>query len=644
MHLNYDANYRLTSVTDALGQITTIIHLSDDPGVLPDFYLIHQITDPFGRSAIFDYQNGQLVKIHDAIGITSEFVYATTSDLCGSQPSPCAADFIKSMKTPYGTTTFSQPPSALDGTTPPGGNARVIRAVDPTGAVERLEYGHKAPGVTDVQSDVPTIPGHTFTNDSHSNRNSFYWDKNATAMYPADENGFYDFSKAKLTQFLHFDGGTCSNIKEREKQPLEHAIYYLYPDQSDTRFIGSSPLPTTVARILDDGSTQLSQYTYNAVGKVTQSIDPIGRVTSYKYDTNNIDLLAVYQQNPNGTTTDPFGATADQIAAYQYAPDTDPPHVPHTYTDAAGQTATYTYNPFGLVTDARNARGEITHYEYSDGSIEGVPNGYLASITSPPVNGLTAMTSFNYEVSPGHFNPANYPHTITNDPDGYQVTAVYDNLDRPTQISYPDGSTQQFQYAQDFGQSDPDKKILDLTASKDRLDRWTYRHYDANRNMDSITDPLNQTTYYDWCACGALTSITDPRGAYAGDPDHTTAFNRDLQSRVTSKVFADGSATSYTYEDTASRLKSMTDANGQTTNYRYYEDDNLKRVSYTNALSPTPSVGYIYDSVLQSRHVHDRWDRNNELHLLSCLVRDPWSREVTSSKRPVYKRHHYLHL
>src|SRR5256886_5161682 len=146
---HYDNSFRLTSVDDALGRTTTITHLSNDPGVLPDFYLISQMTDPFGRSAMFDYQNGQLVRIHDTIGITSQFGYTT------------GTDFINSMTPPYGTTTFSQPPSSLDATTPPSGNARVIQAVDPTGAVERLEYGHAAPAISDTESVLPVVPGVT---------------------------------------------------------------------------------------------------------------------------------------------------------------------------------------------------------------------------------------------------------------------------------------------------------------------------------------------------------------------------------------------------------------------------------------------------------------------------------------------------
>jgi RHS repeat-associated protein len=556
---NYDSNFRLTSVTDALNQTTTVTHRSNDPGVLPDFYLISQITDPFGRSATFDYQNGQLIAIHDAIGITSQFIYATSSDTCGC--GPCPTDFIKSMTTPYGTTTFAQPDSSLDGSTGCG-NARVIQAVDPTGAVERVEYGHLAPGITDTQPDVPSGLG--IINTSYEYRNSFYWDKKATAMYPP-VNGVYDFTKAKLTQWLHTsDGGSASNIKEREKMPLENAVYYLYPGQGDTRFVGSNGFPAKIARVLDDGTNQLWQYEYNSIGKMTKSTDPIGRVVSYDYDTNNIDLLKVRQ------TT---GANNETLRTLTY----NWQHKPLTDKDAAGEITNYGYNSYGQLTSVQNAKNETTTYAYGDGTT--APVGYLASITSPLFNGSSAVTSFGYD-------SANRVHTVTTSPDNYTVTTDYDNIDRPTQITYPDLTAQQFQYTQDFGQGLTN--ILDLTKSKDRRGNWTTRHYNSNRQMDSITDPLNRTTQFGWCSCGSLTSITDAR-------NKTTTFNRDLQSRVSSKVFHDTKSISYVYENTTSRLKSMTDSKNQTTNYQYFADNDLKQVSYTNAQIATPTVNFSYD-------------------------------------------------
>ena len=142
---------------------------------------------------------------------------------------------------------------------------------------------------------------------------------------------------------------------------------------------------------------------------------------------------------------------------------------------------------------------------------------------------------------------------------------------------------------------------LDLTGSRDRRGLWTYRHYNANRQMDSITDPANRTTQYGWCNCGALESITDPKL-------QVTTFNRDIQSRVYQKVFNDGTTINYLYEgqtapNTAgatSRLKSSTDAKNQRTNYTYFADDNLAQIAYTDTNGqplnpPTPSVSYTYD-------------------------------------------------
>ncbi len=273
-----------------------------------------------------------------------------------------------------------------------------------------------------------------------------------------------------------------------------------------------------------------------------------------------------------GRPHDPDGENSDLIAAYSY----NAQHEPLASFDAAGQPTVKSYNAYGQVLMVTNPRNEVTIYSYG----QTVPDGYLASITGPTFNGARPITSFTYD-------SAHRVHTVTKGPDNDTVTTLYDDLDRLTQISYPDNSTQEFQY------TDAQRGMtLDLTASKDRQNRWTYRHYNANRQLHSITEPLPRTTYYDWCTCGALTDITDPNG-------NVTHFEHDLQSRVITKTYAYGTAqaqsVSYTYEDTTSRLKSMTDANNQTTNYQYSIDDNLSQVTYTNAQNPTPNLAYAYD-------------------------------------------------
>lgn len=79
------------------------------------------------------------------------------------------------------------------------------------------------------------------------------------------------------------------------------------------------------------------------------------------------------------------------------------------------------------------------------------------------------------------------------------LTYDYDNLDRPTLVTYPDTTTEQFSYQYQNG-----SKILDLTHYKDRENRWTLLGYNALRERVATIDPLNRVTRLIWCYCGAL--------------------------------------------------------------------------------------------------------------------------------------------
>ncbi|HEY0256108.1 MAG TPA: RHS repeat domain-containing protein, partial [Candidatus Methylacidiphilales bacterium] len=85
------------------------------------------------------------------------------------------------------------------------------------------------------------------------------------------------------------------------------------------------------------------------------------------------------------------------------------------------------------------------------------------------------------------------------------------------------------------------------------------------RELLQTTDPQGRTTKYGWCVCGALSTLTDANG-------NVTTWNHDLEGRVTSKVYADGSQIVYRYETSTSRLHNMTDARGDTALYAYQPD------------------------------------------------------------------------
>jgi RHS repeat-associated protein len=231
-----------------------------------------------------------------------------------------------------------------------------------------------------------------------------------------------------------------------------------------------------------------------------------------------------------------------------------------TAADAAGQTNYFAYNAFGELTAITNALNQVTTMAYDT-------NGYLTNITGALPG---ATTSFTYD---GYGRV----HTVT-DSQGYTLTTYYDAADRPTKVTYPDGTFAQVVYSR-----------LDPILAKDRRGHWSTRLYDPLRRVTDTVDALGRRTHFDYCSCGNLSSITDPLR-------RVTSWLRDLQGRVTAKVYPDNSQTIYAYEANSSRLHSVTDAKNQTTAYQYLIDNNLQQVSYTNAVITTPTVSYTYDT------------------------------------------------
>jgi RHS repeat-associated protein len=544
--LSYD-RLKVTGVTDAIGQVTTISY--DLPG---DPLKITKVTDPYARFATFEYNGqGQLQKITDVIGIASNFTYGT-------------GDFITDLITPYGTTHFA---TGIG----PAAQLRWIEATDPLDAVERVEFRHVAPGIGDSESPAPVgIPIH---NGNLALRNTFFWSKRASALDPRHR----DYKKAVLIHWLHDAGlGPASGIKESEKQPLERRVWYSYPQQGAPYMAGGfTAAPAMVARVLDDGTTQLYQYEYNSSGKVCKVTDALGRETRYTYGANNvadavctggsgIALLKVEQKN---------GANYDLLETRTY----NSQQQPLTVTDASGQTTTYTYLPDGrLQTEVTPPRSGLTAAErtttyayYPDNAPTGP--GLLQTVTGPSTPQGSPVTSYTYD---------GYSRVRTaSDPDGYALTYDYDALDRPTKTTYTDATYEETIYSR-----------LDAEKQRDRLGHWTHTFHDALRRPVAIRDPLGQTATLQWCTCGSLEKVIDPNG-------NATSWERDAQGRVIRAVRANGTDATLTYENTTSRPLQFRDPKQQLATIQYFADNNWKQVSYSNTTQPSPTVSFTYDPV-----------------------------------------------
>ena len=462
-------------------------------------------------------------------GLSSSFVYGSS-------------DFIDALTTPYGTTTFTK--GSSDWYT-----HLWFEITDPVGERERLDFYDNA-GVVSREPPERIPEGILVDNYWLYAYNSFY--RNKQAMREAPD----DLAKADVTHWMSMADNVyiLSGIKSAQRKPLENWLWYEYPDQQVGSYqlmqAGSSDQPIKVARVLDDGSTQLQQFERNAIGKPTKTVDPLGRTTQFVYATNEIDLLEIRQQI--GTNAE----NTELIAQFAY----NDQHLPLTVVDAAGQTNAFGYNPYGQLTALTNALGETVTLNYDT-------NGYLTNITGALPG---ATTDFTYD-------DCGRVRTVT-DSDGYTVTTEYDALDRPTRVTYPDGTYEEIVY---------DK--LDPVLARDRRGLWTAMVYDSSRRLTAVQDALGRVTRFGWCGCGSLESITDPLG-------RVTTWLRDLRGRPTLKEYPDSSFVSYAYEAGTSRLKSVTDAKGQTTVYDYFKDDALQQVRFTNAVVATPAVSYTYDT------------------------------------------------
>jgi YD repeat-containing protein len=505
LQFTWDAQLRLVGITDAVGQVTTLTYAD-----VSDPLRITRITDPFGRVATLTYHaTGQLASITDVMSMTSSFTYG-------------ANDFVTTLTTPYGTT---------------------------LGGTEHLEFQYQtaALAASEPANEVPA--GFAAWNADLNRYNTFYWSKRAWMLGPGDP------SQAEVTHWMtkeEWQGWqSYSAVPHSVKTPLESRVWYAYPGQAAGQeyHLGWFTEPSRVGRVLDDGTSQVHETTYNLQGSVLSQSDPLGRQTSYTYAADGVTLTEVRQA---GNGANDVLATFGNFTALEQ---------PQTVTDAAGQVTSFTYNAAGQPLTVTNAKSETTTYGYD-------ANGRVASVTGPVAGATTTYT----------YDGLGRQRTVT-DPDGPVLTFEYDALDRVVRTIYPDGTDSVTTYAR-----------LDVASQRDREGRITRFYHDAVRWLTATRDPLGRTVTQNWCICGGLDALIDANG-------NRTRWERDLQGRVTREVRTDDvTDTTYTYGARSGRLLTVTDPKDPVTTHTYAADNQVLSTTFTNAVIPTPSVSFTYEA------------------------------------------------
>jgi YD repeat-containing protein len=202
-------------------------------------------------------------------------------------------------------------------------------------------------------------------------------------------------------------------------------------------------------------------FTYNAANKIASVKDPLGRATTFQYDSTNRKLTQV--TDPNGNSIHYNYNTLYQLS---------------NKTDKAGRTFTYTYGS-GLkpmaVNDANNT---------SPGRLSN-PNNWAIDPTQLARNQLRVYLPSTATTTDGRGNAWQYQY----DPNGYIL-----------QQKDPDGSTTTYAY---------DPSTLQLASMTDANSHTTSYLYNSEGDLLQVTDALgNITTYTYEPTFNMMTSMT----------------------------------------------------------------------------------------------------------------------------------------
>ncbi|HEX4121704.1 MAG TPA: RHS repeat-associated core domain-containing protein [Verrucomicrobiae bacterium] len=489
---NYYTNgfvVQLRSVVDATGGSNVLYYNSSNAY---STNLITQVKDRYNRSALFAYDtNGCLTNITDVQGLASSLSYDTNL-------------WVTWLTTPYGTTTFNladTPAIAV----PPNGRSALV--TDPDGSSELYLYQDEATGIPATYAGGALPATGSITNMLDNNnlevRNSFHWGKKQYADLPSSNIATFTTNDFRLAQMKHWMltssdrvGQTCS-LKRTPSPDVLGTIdgqktWYDYAGKTNTAYEGTQVQPQLVAKVLPDGSSAFTRKSRNTLGLVTTNINTWSfngavalRTNIYTYLPNGIDLVTITNALAIQVTSNTFNSFHEVL----------------TSLDASNELTVRTYDPSQRPTSVTLPNGLITSNIYGS-------DGYLAEQIEVGI----ATNFYNYS------NGLVVTHT---DALGLTVANTWDNLQRLTSRTYPDGTYTSNQYS-----------YLDLTAIKNRLGNWTYYGYDALRHLVAATNALGNYMLFGYCSCGALQSIRDALNNY-------TYYDYDNRIELTNIVYSD---------------------------------------------------------------------------------------------------------
>ncbi|MEO6689411.1 MAG: RHS repeat-associated core domain-containing protein [Dokdonella sp.] len=537
----YDASGKLIAQYDALGNKIDLSERDIDTHT-------QVVTDRNGNTSTYTFDDdGNITKIVDAKGGTTSSIY----DNFGNQLSQAdALGHTTSIGYDAASGTMLTQTDALGHTTTHDwnfysmmGNHTPQNLKSTTDALgHKTSFGYTSPGMLSTVTDPL---GHAM---------HFGW-------------GGSKFNQ--MAQFTDATGHTTSfqndaqGRKTQETDPLGNVIKYAYDaaghllTTTKTRVVAGQTQTLTTGDLVDADGNVLSET--DALGNVTQNTwtaqktlatqtDSLGRITKYTYDALGRNTQTTY---PDGGTEsvayDPNGNVSKEVdragRATQFAFDELDREA--TVTNADATTSSTSYDAVGQPIGVTDELGRVTGSEFDAA-------GHKSKMTDAAGN----ATTFAYDDA----------GKLTKETDalGHATQYVYDDASRKTQSIWPDGTSNTYAY------DAAGRKSQDTDA----LNRATQFGYDANGRLNKVTDALGKITSYGYDELGDKSSQTDAL-------THVTQWTYDGLGRPTSQTLPDNRFATVGY-DAIGRVTNSTDYAGNASGYQYDATGRLRSQTFTD--------------------------------------------------------------
>jgi len=577
----YDSSGRLVKNIDALGNEVVYTHILADNE--------EQIQDRLGHITLYEYNDmGDILRKTDATGAVWQYTYddngnaLTSTDPLGNVTTK-TYDWHNNLLTER---------NQLNETTSYTYNnfSQVLTTTDPLGNITTNEYDASGNLTRTVDArGNPTVytydaKGNRLTEtDALSHLTQYEYDASGNPTKKTDALGritqtTYDTNNQKLTE-------TATRVVNGTTETLTTAYEY---DRNGK--LKKTTFP--------DGST--TQQEWNAAGKRTASVDPLGQRTTYAYD----DLDRLTTTTYPDTTTETVGYDAENRRTSR--------------TDQLGRVTGYAYDAVGRVTTTTNPDTTTTVNAYD-----------LAGNLTSSTNEAGKVTSYDYDLANrriSSIDPLGNPTDSVLDAAGRQIELiladgtstdfVYDEVGNLTETHYADNSATLAEF-DDLGRQ---------VSKTDELGHVTRYGYDELGRLTSVTDALNHITAYGYDEQGNQITQTDANG-------HITHFAYDNRGRMTERQLPDGTSEHRVY-DAAGRLVTRTDFAGRATTYGYDQQGRVLTRTYPD----TTVVTFTYDAAGQRRTAVDargttQYNYDNRGRVTSLVYPDTTELDYTYDAR-----------